>query len=63
MEAGPLQFAYYGCILEAGGAFKVTSIFVLREASSNVWTGGGKHWPKRRVSGMRDRVGDYAHRG
>jgi hypothetical protein len=34
--------AYYGCMLEACGASKVSSIFVLREGSSDVWTGGVK---------------------
>jgi len=54
--------AYHGCMLEASGAFNTTSIFVLRELSSDVWTGGIKHWVKRRVIGVRDRVGDHAHR-
>jgi hypothetical protein len=53
--------AYYGCMLEAGGAFNATSTFVLRELSSDVWTGGIKDWPKRRVIGVCDRVGDHTH--
>jgi hypothetical protein len=53
--------ADYGCMLEAGGAFNTTSIFVFRELSSDVWTGGIKDWAERCVIGVRDRVGDNAH--
>jgi hypothetical protein len=35
-----LSSAIYGRILEAGGAYKLSSIICLCECSSDVWTGG-----------------------
>lgn len=59
--AARLNAAYYGCVLKAGRAFNVAAMYVLREVSGDVWPGGVKDWPKRRVIGVCDGVGDHAH--